>query len=181
MRSTATPTSSAITAGANWRWRCRIISSRSARRNPRLVPGLVGAFLGSLIGCALWVVIYRLGYIAGIAGAVTAICAMKGYEMLGGHLDRKGVAGSAIIMVVMIYFANRLGLGLGRLLGAGRYGWGFFECFQYLGSILESSDLTGNYMGDLIIGYVLTQCAASVRLYRPSAPAAESTRLSKTG
>lgn len=27
-------TSSAITAGANWRWRCRIISSRSARRNP---------------------------------------------------------------------------------------------------------------------------------------------------
>ena len=68
----------------------------------RLVPGLVGAFLGSLIGCALWVVIYRLGYIAGIAGAVTAICAMKGCEMLGGHLDRKGEAGSAFISLVMI-------------------------------------------------------------------------------
>ena len=122
----------------------------------RLVPGLVGAFLGSLIGCALWVVIYRLGYIAGIAGAVTAICAMKGYEMLGGHLDRKGVAGSAIIMVVMIYFANRLAWAWAAYSALGDYGWGFFECFQYLGSILESSDLTGNYMGDLIIGYVLT-------------------------
>ena len=136
---------SAITAGANWRWRCRIISRERSEKS-RLVPGLVGAFLGSLIGCALWVVIYRLGYIAGIAGAVTAICAMKGYEMLGGHLDRKGVAGSAIIMVVMIYFANRLAWAWAAYSALGDYGWGFFECFQYLGSILESSDLTGNYM-----------------------------------
>ena len=99
----------------------------------RLVPGLVGAFLGSLIGCALWVVIYRLGYIAGIAGAVTAICAMKGYEMLGGHLDRKGVAGSAIIMVVMIYFCQSPCLGLGRLLGAGRLRLGIFRVLPVSG------------------------------------------------
>ena len=30
--------------------------------------GLVGAFLGALIGGALWVLIFKLGYIAGIAG-----------------------------------------------------------------------------------------------------------------
>ena len=52
--------------------------------------------------------IYRLGYIAGIAGAVTAICALRGYELLGGHLDRKGVIISTVMMMVMIFFANRL-------------------------------------------------------------------------
>lgn len=57
----------------------------------KLVPGLVGALIGSLIGAALWILIYQLGYIAGIAGAITIICAIKGYEKLGGCLDVKGV------------------------------------------------------------------------------------------
>ena len=57
---------------------------------------MIGAFLGALLGCVLWIIIYRLGYIAGIAGAVIGICAMKGYEMLGKHLDKKGVIGSEL-------------------------------------------------------------------------------------
>ena len=81
-------------------------TTRAKKSN--LVAGLVGAFVGSLIGCVLWVLIYRLGYIAGIAGAVTAICALRGYELLGGHLDRKGVIISTVMMLVMIFFANRL-------------------------------------------------------------------------
>lgn len=75
-----------------------------------LVAGLVGAFLGSLIGAVLWILIYKLGYIAGIAGAVTSICAMKGYAILGGHLDKKGVLGSVIIMFIAIFFANKFAL-----------------------------------------------------------------------
>lgn len=121
-----------------------------------LVPGLVGAFLGSLIGCVLWVLIGRLGYIAGIAGAVTGICAMKGYELLGKHLDRKGVIGSVIVMIVMIFLANKISWAWEAYSALGDYDWTFSECFRELGFILDSSDLMGSYYADLIIGYLLT-------------------------
>ena len=121
-----------------------------------LVPGLVGAFLGSLIGCILWVVIYRLGYIAGIAGAVTGICALKGYEMFGKHLDKKGVIGSIIIMIVMIFFANKIAWSWEVYIVYSEYGYTFSDCFRALNEIIEFSELTGSYYGDLAIGYALT-------------------------
>jgi len=125
-----------------------------------LLPGLVGAFLGSLIGCILWVVIYRLGYIAGLAGAVTGICAMKGYEMLGKHLDKKGVIGSVIIMIVMIFFANKIAWAWEAYSALEEYGYTFTDCFRALGEILKTSELTASYYGDLAIGYVLTLVAS---------------------
>lgn len=121
-----------------------------------LIPGLVGAFLGSLIGCALWVAIYKLGYIAGIAGAVTGICAMKGYEMLGKCLDKKGVAGSVIIMFLTIYLANKLAWSWEAYDALKLYGYTFSDAYRGLNEILRELDLTGSYYGDLIIGYVLT-------------------------
>lgn len=127
------------------------------RQKSNLAAGLVGAFLGSLIGCILWVVIYKLGYIAGIAGAVTGICAMKGYELLGKHLDKKGVIGSVIIMVVMIYFANKLAWTWDAYDAfKSTYDVTFSEIYQEIGAIIQESDLTGSYYTDLIIGYFLT-------------------------
>lgn len=125
-----------------------------------LVPGLVGAFLGSLIGCVLWVIIYRLGYIAGLAGAVTAICALKGYEMFGKHLDRKGVIGSIIIMVIMIFLANKIAWAWEAYSALKDFGLTFSDAFRSLGEILELNELTGSYYGDLAIGYLLTLIAS---------------------
>lgn len=121
-----------------------------------LAAGLVGAFLGSLIGGVLWILIYKLGYIAGIAGAVTGICAMKGYEMLGKHLDRKGVIGSVIIMVITIFLANKIAWSWEAYDALKTYGWTFSECFRNLGYILEESEITGGYYADLFVGYALT-------------------------
>lgn len=126
-----------------------------------LVAGLVGAFLGSLIGCVLWILIYKLGYIAGVAGAVTAICAMKGYAILGGHLDKKGVIGSVIIMLIMIFFANKISWSWDAYSALKDYGWNFTEVYQELGYILDETDLVGSYYGELAIGYILTiACSA---------------------
>lgn len=121
-----------------------------------LVPGLVGAFLGSLIGAALWVAIYKLGYIAGIAGAVTGICAMKGYEMLGKFLDKKGVVGSVIIMLLTIYLANRLAWSWEAYDALKDYGYTFADSYRELDMILSETNLTAGYYGDLVIGYILT-------------------------
>lgn len=119
-------------------------------------PGLIGAFLGALIGAVLWVLIYQLGYIAGIAGAVTTICAFKGYEMLGKHLDKKGVIFSVIIAVIMIFFANRIAWAFAVYSELKDSGITFFDTYRVLGDILKLTELTANYYGDLVIGYVLT-------------------------
>lgn len=128
----------------------------SKAQKSNLAAGLIGAFLGALLGCVLWIAIYRLGYIAGIAGAVIGICAMKGYEMLGKHLDKKGVVSSVVIMVVMIYFANRISWAWEAYSALGEYGFTFTDCYRSLSEILEVNEVTGAYFGDLAIGYLLT-------------------------
>lgn len=80
-----------------------------------------------------------------MAGAVTGICAMKGYEMFGKHLDKKGVIGSVFIMVVTIFFANKIAWAWEAADALSKYGYTFSGCYRALGEILETSDLTGSY------------------------------------
>lgn len=70
--------------------------------------GIVGAIGGSLIGVILWLVLGRLGLISGIAGVVMLRFAFKGYEKLGGRLDKKGVIISLVVMIFMIAEVNVL-------------------------------------------------------------------------
>lgn len=121
-----------------------------------LAAGIVGAFLGALIGCVLWIIIWKLGYIAGIAGFVIGVCALKGYEMLGKSLDIKGAIATVIIMIAMIFFANKLAWSIDAYEALKDYGWTFFDIFRELDYILEESELTSAYTKDLIIGYFLT-------------------------
>ncbi len=119
-------------------------------------PGLVGAVLGALVGVLLWVVIYYLGYIAGLAGFVMAVLALKGYEKFGGCLDVKGVIICVLVMIGMVFLANKLSWSFDAYLALKEYDWGFFECFQQLDYILGELDLKGSYYGDLVVGFLLT-------------------------
>lgn len=121
-----------------------------------LVPGLVGALLGALIGGAMWIGIYKLGYIAGIAGAVTVICAMKGYEKFGGAMDVKGVLISVLISVAMIYFANNIAWAWEAYDALKSYGFTFSDAYRGLHDILVETETTNSYYADLGIGYFLT-------------------------
>lgn len=126
-----------------------------------MAAGLVGAFLGSLIGCVVWVLLYRLGYIAGLAGAVTGICAMKGYEMFGKHLDKKGVISCIVMMLVMIFFANKIAWSWEIFdVYSPYYDVTFFDCFLSADEVIAESDLTVAYYGELVIGYLLTVVAS---------------------
>jgi hypothetical protein len=126
------------------------------------ITGLIGAIIGSLIGVAAWVLIYKLGFIAGIAGAITAICAMKGYKILGKVLDKKGVILSIIITIVMIYIANRISWAWEIYTVYAEdpvYKISFLEAFIGVDEVVSYSNLTGVYLKDLIIGYLLTVVA----------------------
>ena len=52
--------------------------------------------------------IYQLGYIAGIAGLVAAVCALKGYEKFGGRINAVGIVISLVIVTAVIYLAHNI-------------------------------------------------------------------------
>ena len=122
----------------------------------KFIPGIVGAFLGAMIGCVVYFLIWQLGYVAAIAGLVTAVCAFKGFEMLGGVVDKKGVIACVVVIILAVLFANKLVWSYDAYSALKEYGWSFFECFRNLKEILELSNATGEYYGGLVMAYVMT-------------------------
>ena len=131
-------------------------SGKSVRTKSNFIPGLVGAFLGSLIGVALWVGIYHLGYIAGIAGAVMIVCSFAGYEKLGKGLDVKGIITCVVMSILMLYVAGRISVSLELYLELKDYiGGTFFDYYRGMFDLLASVDEVGSFWGDLGMGYFL--------------------------
>lgn len=122
-----------------------------------IVAGLVGAFIGSLLGVALWILIYKLGYIAGIAGALIIIAAMRGYEMLGKCLDRKGVILCTILSLIMVFIANKLSWSMEAYIAFKDEGVdvSFFDIYKNLNNLLKEFEITSSYYKDLAVGYIL--------------------------
>ena len=124
--------------------------------NSNLALGLIGAFLGAMAGSLGWILLNRLGFIAGIAGYFIAFLAFKGYEKLGKSLDKKGAITCLLVTVVTIYLANKLCWSWDAYSALKDYGYSFGQCFGELGYILKQSDLMGSYILDLVIGLALT-------------------------
>ncbi|MBQ4563034.1 MAG: hypothetical protein IJA58_00975, partial [Lachnospiraceae bacterium] len=73
---------------------------------PNFGLGIVGALIGALIGGVLWVVIGKMGYIAGIAGFVIIYLAAMGFKKGAKVLTRSGAVIAVIISALMIFAAN---------------------------------------------------------------------------
>ena len=132
--------------------------------------GLVGALIGALIGAALWIVIYQLGYIAGIAGAAIIGFSIKGYVILGRNIDMKGLVFCAVLSIITIYFSHRAAFAISYMrtmneaLGSHM---SFITAFTNLDKFMETMDAASQALGigdsvtvaywrDLVVGYVLS-------------------------
>lgn len=128
------------------------------KKQENIVAGVVGAFLGTLLGVLCTVVIGQLGYVASVSGLVMAVGALKGYELLGGTLSKKGAVISSALVLVMTWLAHRLScaVALASALDAG-----VFECFQSIPGLLDTGMLDGAaYWGDLVMLYLFTLLGA---------------------
>lgn len=129
-------------------------------RKENIVAGVVGAFLGSLIGVVCTVVIGQLGYVAAISGLIMAVCALKGYELLGGTLSKKGVAVSAVLILAMTWFAHRLSWAVALAIALEQE-LTILESFRAIPYMLESGILESRpYWGDLVMLYLFTLLGA---------------------
>ncbi len=135
-------------------------SKLSDKSNPVL--GIIGALIGSLIGVAIWVLIYQAGYIAGIAGVVIVLGAMKGYSILGKSLDKKGVVICVLISIIMIIAANEISLRLALYFAAKEEHMHltFAEINKNWKRYMKNDEFKGAYLRDLLIGYLLAVFAA---------------------
>jgi len=75
-----------------------------------IVAGTVGALLFSLVGAVLYFIIYQIGYIAGICGLITVVCAIKGYAFFGKRESVKGIVIAIAISVVMLLVAEYISI-----------------------------------------------------------------------
>ena len=73
-----------------------------------VLTGTVGAVLGAVIGAVAIVLLSQLGLVASISGLILAVCALKGYELLGGRLTKRGIIISCVLILVTPYIADRI-------------------------------------------------------------------------
>ena len=120
--------------------------------------GLLGAIGGAAIGGILWVVLYRAGYIAGLAGYLAVFLAMKSYEKLAGGLGRTGVILSTLTAVAVIVLSNCVALSwvIADALSEGHPGRDTIGyVLKNFGSMMDTLELWPDFVFDLVIGLFL--------------------------
>ncbi|MDE6639885.1 MAG: hypothetical protein K2K63_05115 [Acetatifactor sp.] len=141
----------------NMRGNMAMEAQKQAQKKENIAGGIVGAIIGSLLGVVCIVLLSQLGYVAALSGVVMAIGVLKGYELLGGRLTKKGIVISIVIMLIMTYLGDRLDWAI-RVLrdgGGADVGNNLFECYRMIPMLLklELIEMTA-YIGNLVLLYV---------------------------
>ena len=135
-----------------------LAKQQKQQKGENLVGGIVGALLGAVIGVACIVIFGQMNRVAAISGVIMAVCTIKGYEMLGGKLTKKGVVISIIMMIVMTYIGDCLDWGI---MIARELNVDIFTGVQLLPTLLEEEMIEkSSYWTNLILLYAFTLLGA---------------------
>lgn len=146
-------------------------ASRSSEKRENIIAGAVGAFLGSLLGVVCVVLVGQLGYVVSLSGLVMAVCAIKGYELLGGRLSKKGCIIACLIILGMTYFAHQLSCAITI---SQEIGLDIFQSFRTISFFLEMDVLDAKaYWGNLFMLYGFTLLGPFPPSLSPSAAPAQ--------
>jgi uncharacterized protein YpmB len=121
--------------------------------------GIIGAIVGAAIGGIAWIILGKIGYIAGIAGYFMMYLAIRGYRKLSGFLDKKGQIISLVVALLMIFFANYLSYALDycKYYTSGSYSIGnILNAFMKIPNFLTVTGGWGDFILNLAIGYGLS-------------------------
>lgn len=117
--------------------------------------GVVGAVVGGLIGALSIILFGQLGVISAISGLILAFCTLKGFELLGGKLERNALIVCVVIMLVVPYFADRLNWAIAyyQVFQENNLAVSFGDCFKYVHDFISVDELEGDYIKDLLFVY----------------------------
>ena len=127
-------------------------------KKENIIAGIVGAFLGTLIGLLCIVVVDQLGYMASISGVVMGVCAIKGYQLLGGKMSLKGIVISTVFMICVVYISQQLSWAIDA---ADVLNIDVFSAFRLIPEMIRQGAIDGGiYMKDLFMLYAFTALGA---------------------
>lgn len=121
--------------------------------------GILGALLLSLVGAVLYFAVYQIGVIAAVCGLAIFLLANFGYVKFSkaGTLTTKGIIVSAIITLLMIFFAEYFCLSFEIYkVYKTDYDINIFDAMGVTSSFLEDKDILTGFIKDLAIAYVLS-------------------------
>lgn len=135
-----------------------LAEQQKKNKSENLIGGIVGALLGSLLGVICIVIFGQLDRVAAVSGVILAVCTIKGYEMLGGKLTKKGVIISIIMMIVMTYAGNQIDWGL---LIAREFDVDIMTGVRYVNVLLNEGVIEASvYWANLVMLYAFTLLGA---------------------
>lgn len=125
-----------------------------AKKPENVVAGFVGAFIGSLIGGGCIILLSQLGFVSALSGLIMAVCTLKGYELLGGRMSKKGIMIAIVLMLVMPYIADRIDWAILIKSEFADYGITFGEAFAIVPALIaEEAIEMSTYLTNLLMIY----------------------------
>ncbi len=129
-----------------------LAGQQDAQKKENVIGGIFGAFVGSLLGILCIVILSRLGYVAAFSGIAMAIGVLKGYEILGKKISKKGIVISIIIMLFMTYVGDRIDW---SILVASEWNENIFDCYRAIPALISEGYIEmGSYIGNLVLLYI---------------------------
>ena len=138
------------------------------KKPENVMTGIVGALIGAAIGGASIVLLSQMDVIASISGIILAVCTMKGYELLGGRMTKKGIVISVLLMLAMPYLADRIDWAIRIMNQAQSEGlaWTFGESFQVIPQMIEAGIIEEEtYVANLVQLYLFTGLGVVATLF----------------
>lgn len=125
-----------------------------------VLTGVVGAVIGAVLGGASIVLLSQLGYVAAVSGLILAVCTLKGYELLGGQLSKRGILISCILMAITPYIADRIDWAIIISQAFADEGVTVGMAFAAVHEVIAESDMLGDYFKSLGMLYLFVVLGA---------------------
>ncbi len=125
-----------------------------------VLTAIIGALIGAVLGGASIVLLNQLGYVASISGLILAVCTLKGYELLGGKLNTRGILICCLLMAITPYFADRLSWAIVIQQEFADMGVTLGDAFAKVHEIIELAEVQGDYFKSLGMVYLFTVIGA---------------------
>jgi hypothetical protein len=125
-----------------------------------VVTGVVGALIGAVLGGASIILLSQLGFVAAISGVILAVCTLKGYELLGGRLSKRGIVISCVLMAITPYIADRLDWAIVIAQTFADEGVTLGMAFAAVHGVIAENDMVADYFSSLGMVYLFVVMGA---------------------
>lgn len=125
-----------------------------------VLTGTVGALIGAVLGGASIILLSQLGFVAAISGFILAVCTLKGYELLGGQLSKRGILISCVLMAITPYIADRIDWAIVISQAFADEGVTVGMAFAAVHEVIAESDMMGDYIKSLGMVYLFVVMGA---------------------